>query len=429
MKQSISTGLLCFFILLLCSCQSDDPFVSDDEISSSVSIYLASGFSNPGNIGVTSLEHAQGMIYDRIRAFQQQHSAIKIEFDEYNYLGGSSFPKKFPDVIEITPFQIRWVAEDELEELHSTVSSWSGAYGTLVERTKVEGSSWMLPLKIEPMVAFYDEDIISHLGIQAPHDDWTWHDFLTIARQLNDNGYQIKLPDTFEAVEPIIKGLGGSYISPDGSKFTDYLNSDVTIEAFEQYIGSTYEFRANESNNNEPPVFGIAWPSELYSVLKENPDIRITRLPVFPDGNRHNTMFTTGLVIHREALDKSIALELMKAILEGDDQQLLHFVNTHALTARESRFRIDPPEQLDSLLDVMGMESLVATPSILQLNAGVIFPSYYGALYQYREMTKTSFHDIYPSMLEEDSVEPILNHVADFIDMLYPTQRGNWDSY
>lgn len=332
-------------IMLAGACQSVDRSETEEEIAGSVSLYLAAGYTGAGSIGVPSLDHAQGPVYDRIRAFRQRYPEIVLEFGEYHYLGGSTFPDEFPDVIEITPYQARWVAENELQELGSTVSAWSadqtGGYAEVIERMKIGGLVWLLPLKVEPMVAYYDETVFAHLGIQTPHDHWTWDDFLAASRQLAQYGYVTDMPDTFEAAEPIIKGLGGSYTSPDGAVFTGYLNGAATIAAFEQYLSILNETRTEGKGAGDTPALGIAWPSELYPILKDHADIRIARLPVFSDGNRYNSMFATGLAMHSGARDKTAALELMKAVLDVQDRRLLRFVNAHALTAREPRYKTD----------------------------------------------------------------------------------------
>lgn len=134
-------------------------------------------------------------------------------------------------------------------------------------------------------------------------------------------------------------------------------------------------------------------------------------------------MFATGLAMHSGARDKTAALELMKAVLDVQDRRLLRFVNAHALTAREPRYKTDAPPQWDNLLDVMALESAVASPNIFQLNANV--RAYYGALTRYPNKNIAS---LFTAMAEGGTAEQVLNDVADYVDSLNQTQRGNWDS-
>jgi|GEM_PF-912561 len=394
----------------------DDP-AGNEELETTLSIALGGGYSNP------AVPAKSGPVYKKIHTFEEEHQEISIEVKELMYMMGTSFPiDPFPDIIELAPHQVRWVADGELESLDSVVQmvGWSGAYADLIARMTVNGDVRMLPLKAEPMVVYYDEQVFQLLNLTFPHDDWTWDDFVNVSKQLDAYGYNISIPDSFEAYEPIIKGLGGSYISPDGSAFTGFLDSEATASAFEQVIASIHAQRANSESRERPVVLGIDWPSNLYGQLIDNADLKLARMPIFPDGNRYNTMFTTGLSMSTKSKLKTTALDLIKSIIGEDEREAIRSLNYNALTSREGRYQVAPPVQMDQLLAIMEQETAIATPNPFQLHTNITF--YYGLLYNHEDVFLKSF----PQMFEQGTATPILSQLAGIIDTLYSSMRGNW---
>lgn len=366
----------------------------------------------------------QLMIYQKLNEFKNNHPDIIVTHESVLYFPGGTFPSDpFPDVIELAPHQTRWVADGELELLNSIVDmiGWSGEYADLIERTSINGNVWILPVTAEPLVIYYDEEVFQRLHIPLPHDDWTWEAFVDATIQLDANSYNISIPDNFEIYEPIIKGLGGSYHSPDGSVFTGYMDSEATISAFEQVVAAIGDPRAHSAQReNRPVALGIGWPSSLFLTLDRNEHMRIARMPVFPDGNRYNTMFTTGLSISSASKMKATALDLLKTVVDANDEEAIRFVNYHTLTVREGRFMVRPPAQTEQLLDIMRLETRVATPSPFQLHTHT--HGYMGLLAWNHDDVLLSF----PQIFEEGTAEPVLKQLADVIDNLYPSMKGNW---
>jgi hypothetical protein len=423
--------LTCFLVLVLAAaCQKDNAALLNDEMPEEEDLWegeapeeLQVQITVALGRGAYSVESKSYPILERIRSYQEAHQDVGVKSHELMYMSGVPFQiDPFPDVIELAPHQARWVADGELETLDSVVQmiGWSGAYADLIERTKVNNHVRMLPINAEPLVVYYDEEVFGRLNLSLPHDDWTWDEFISASVLLDANGYSVSIPDSFEIYEPIIKGLGGGYISQDGSTFTGFLDGEATVRAFEQVIASFGEQRANAINRNRPIALGIDWPSALFSQLDENEHLKIARMPVFPDGNRYNTMFTTGLSISSQSKFKSTALELVKSVIEADDREAVRFANYHALVTREGRFQSRPPAQTGQLLDIMELETQIATPNPFQLHTNIIF--YQGLLYNHEDVFFKSFPQIY----EQGTAEPVLKQLAGILDTLYPSMKGNW---
>lgn len=427
LSRTIFNMMIVLLLLLLSACQNDTaPVVEEQQLSGKLRIAI----NRPAIIGnghVHPLDGSiKGPIYDKLRAFQKQHPDLEIELMDISFL--TDMPSKIPqdplpDIMEVVPYQIRWVASpDELEDLEPIVqmSGWNGPFAQLIDRTRVNGTASMLPVRSEPMVVYYDERVFGQLNIAAPHDNWTWDDFVTASELLNAESYITDIPDSLDAVEHVIQGLGGAYSTEDGLHFIEHLDSASTVSAFERYVSEMRVLRSNAANKDGQKALGMGRPSELYSLLNDNINLRIARMPLFADGKRHNTILTTGLAISAESTNKSAAVELLKALAGDNEEEAVRFANYNALVKMNLKYMDKPLVQQDELLRVMELETANSVPATFQLNPD--FLEYNGILYKrYKE-----FRDVFPALFEQDSVKPILEKLASIVETLFQAQRGNW---
>ncbi|MHA7965327.1 extracellular solute-binding protein [Paenibacillus sp. CAU 1782] len=419
-------SVLTVSLLLLSACQNNtDPLKeNEEELSGKLRIAISQPFAS-GRVHPLDTS-TKGPIYDKLKIFQNQHPDLKIELIDISFTTGepSTIPQDpLPDIIEVAPYQIRWVANgNDLEDLDPFVqiSRWSDGLAKLVDGTRLNGTAYMLPIKSEPMVMYYDARIFSELNITAPDDEWTWDDFIMASQQLNAEGYVMDIPEKFDAIEPIIQGFGGAYSSEDGMHFIDYLDSDSTVAAFNQYLSDIRFQSSDGANKAGHKALGMGRPSDLYSLLDENTNLRIARMPLFADGRRHNTALTTGLAIAANSPNKTAAMELLKALTSDGEEEAVRFANYNALAMKNARFSTKPLLQEDELLNVMKLESEVSVPATFQLNPGMI--NHYGILNERPE----EFAEILPTLFQQESAENALKQLAGMIETLFSTQRGMW---
>jgi len=414
--------------MLIAACQEgsfsfDNHEMVNEAFQGTLTISLGAIRPNVGTLAPGPLASTQSPLYDKLRAFQDQYDKLSLEIDSIDDIWNLEKPDPFPDVVELVPYQVRWVADGELEELEYVFQThtWSGAYGDLIERMKVGGDTWLLPLKAEPLIMFYDEVIFDELHLMHPHEDWTWDELLSASSQLSEHGYDTIMPDSFDGIEPMIRGFGGHITSPDGTMFSGYLDSEETITAFDRYLTFYRSLQHGESTRFDRAALGISWPSQIHKLIHENPSIRFARMPIFPDGERHNTMFATGLALSSLSNKQTAAIALMSEIIERDDQEAIRFSNYVTLISREPKYRDEPPERMQELLDVMEQETAIASPSPFQLTTHV--RHYYGALEHY----PGTFTNLFPKFIGQESSETMLRELADFIDVHFTEQRGNWN--
>jgi multiple sugar transport system substrate-binding protein len=104
---------------------------------------------------------------------------------------------------------------------------------------------YALPRGYTPLVVAYNRAVLERAGVDAPTDDWTWDDFLNIARRLTLGGAGDARPavwgagfDRRPAVwVPWIWSGGGDVLCSDGRRASGCLDTPLTIAAIRWYAG------------------------------------------------------------------------------------------------------------------------------------------------------------------------------------------------
>jgi len=102
-----------------------------------------------------------------------------------------------------------------------------------------------LPRGYTPVVVAYNKDLLDRAAIPYPTDDWTWDDFLQIAKQLTrDTDGDGSIDQWGTAFDgrlalwlPWIWAGGGDVLCADGRRASGCLDSRATIEALRWYAG------------------------------------------------------------------------------------------------------------------------------------------------------------------------------------------------
>ncbi len=106
---------------------------------------------------------------------------------------------------------------------------------------------YALPRGYTPLVVAYNRDVLERAGVEAPTDDWTWDDFLAIARRLTRDGDAAgdRRGDVWGAGFdrrpavwlPWIWSGGGDVLCSDGRRASGCLDAPLTIAAIRWYAG------------------------------------------------------------------------------------------------------------------------------------------------------------------------------------------------
>lgn len=98
----------------------------------------------------------------------------------------------------------------------------------LLDGFRKDGSTYLMPNTFNTMVIYYNTKMFKEAGISRPSDDWTWDDFLEIAKKLTkgsgaDKVYGFALPYYSFGITPWLYSNGTSMMSDDlkTSQLTD----------------------------------------------------------------------------------------------------------------------------------------------------------------------------------------------------------------
>lgn len=393
-------------ILAACTEMRDVPVIPDHELSGELIVALSYNYDvahkKSSEPKVITDRTSYLPIHQKILRFTEKHPRVTIKvldaewetrYDRgvgHREMSPPNFIIHKPDIIELTPHQVRWMMDGELQELsfyyenYPMENSWPEDYSYLNELTMVDGGKYLLPVTTDPMIVFYSAQTFELLGIDRPEDDWSWDDFLGIARRVNDAGYingvfwtkaYSESKASVDNIEHFIVAHGGRFISSDQTEFSGYLDSEHTRQAFELYLDVfeplfetdyRWDSKVSSSIRTHLPTFGMGRASKLFTVLDvidpyekdptNNRGYELLPMPRADDGRAYNTSFVTGLAMTEQSQHKELAWEFMKFIASDDD--LMRLVAENTLATEEGRFITRQPEQYDNLIELMRIETL-----------------------------------------------------------------------
>lgn len=110
-------------------------------------------------------------------------------------------------------------------------------YKPLIQSVTFHGKIYLLPKGWHPFVVYYNKDMFDKAGIPYPREDWTWDDFLNIAKSLTKDTNNDGRTDQFGVevdywqgpLGVFLMGAGGGIVSQDGRKII--VNSPPSVRA------------------------------------------------------------------------------------------------------------------------------------------------------------------------------------------------------
>jgi len=291
-------------------------------------------------------DSARGLEPERriIEAFEANHPHIQVKLEPNpqryedkiltSMAGGTppdvflwwNFPKlvKFGGLVDLTPYLER-----------NPDLSATNYYRNILRYTSIDGKIYGLPKDFTPRVIFYNKALFDEAKIPYPTEDWTWDDFLQIARKLTkgDQYGFCAVPSTYN-LQSWVWSNGGDFISPDGTKARGYLDSPQTIEAVKFYADLYLKYKVSPSPSIRASMGGATemfltgklgmmdngrWPL----IRLKKTDLRVgTLLPPHPQGkNLVTVLHASGQVMSSRCKNKEEAWELLKAMSDSFAQR------------------------------------------------------------------------------------------------------------
>ena len=362
-------------------------------------------------------------IHDRIRLFQERYPNVTVEIvdvrERTDYIDLFASDELLPDIIELNPDQLRYLAGDRLLDLTPfldlSFADWSDAYYTLMEKGRIDERLLMLPVRAEPLVVYYNQDVFTALNMNLPQEGWTWNDFSELASRLLANGYVASFSPELMDVEPIVRGFGGIYTSSNGRQFTGYLDSEATVRAFELLL----DIDGARSYNNPYDktlelALGIGRPSMfLPSIRSDKIDLRFSQMPIALDGVAHNNMRMTGLAITKDSIKPELAWAMLEAVLGEKDEDAKRFVGDHTLGGCDHSYMQQPHPEDELLLSMLYREIEHAEPAL----PDIAYSPWHGNPF---DLQINIVHNSYYNLMEKKDIRHELGQLAFKLDQAMP---------
>lgn len=149
------------------------------------------------------------------------------------------------DNIDVPAFTSRGVVLDLAPYLNRLGVDLTRYDSTVIGIFRRGGAVYALPKGYTPMVMVYNKDLFDRAGVAYPSDDWTWDDFLRIAKALtrdtNGDGQPDQWGTAFDRRVflwlPWLWSGGGDVLCADGGRASGCLDAPASVEAIRWYTG------------------------------------------------------------------------------------------------------------------------------------------------------------------------------------------------
>lgn len=353
---------------------------------SDVSAHLT--ISNWGNPGDEKVYEAA------IARFNKRYPNVKVTNNFTQVVNWSDYINKIltsiasgdaPDIINIATEGVEFgYSKDLFLSLSNYVKQDKGVETlisdinpNLIKGFQKDGQTYLLPNNWNAMMMYYNTKMFQDAGIQRPADDWTWNDFLDVAKKLTageggSKTYGFGLQTYTFAYMPWLYTNGGSTASADLTKPT--LDSAKTIESvqFLQDLVRKYGVAPDPSGADANSLFTAskiamtAAPANLSATLAADPKSPKFDILPMPKNSVKSTVFgAAGFSIYKGSKNKDLSWELLKELASQQTQEgwaKLGTSNPTTKTAAESEAFTSGRPHADLLYNAIDYAKPVAAP-------------------------------------------------------------------
>ncbi|MEO8397625.1 MAG: sugar ABC transporter substrate-binding protein, partial [Chloroflexota bacterium] len=319
-----------------------------------------------GTVRVGSWESGDALTpwNNAIASYEAAHPNVKVQLEAVPQDYGTKLLAEFasnsaPDIFMSGDGDVaKWVALGAAEDLGPYISGsngydMTGLLPAVAAFGQVNGTQYYLTKDYSPLVLYYNKDLLTKAGVDAPTASWTWADLMAAAKKLtlDANGndatsasfdattvkqWGIQMPDGWgdtawtRGIEPIIYANGGSLIAEDGSKLTGFMNSDATVSAVQAYVDAIKTDKVAISKTDAASFSGTdlfqsgvvamlwtgVWPLNGYKTV-DGLNFGTMGLPSGSSGNA-NVLCWSGFAMYSGSQNKDAAWDFLKYIATGD---------------------------------------------------------------------------------------------------------------
>jgi ABC-type glycerol-3-phosphate transport system substrate-binding protein len=145
---------------------------------------------------------------------------------------------------------------------------WSSDYlPTILKPFERKGELWAIPWAVDPQILYYNRDLFSQAGVEAPKPGWTWNDFQDKARAVADaekGVYGAVILNEYTLVPAVIYQHGGQIFDDWGHPTQATFDDPLNVEALSWLASLIYKDNVFPTHAQAVREFGVDWYS-LYS--------------------------------------------------------------------------------------------------------------------------------------------------------------------
>lgn len=266
-----------------------------------------------------------------VQKFEQANPDIKVELEAY----GDNFDAKIaagfgagdaPDVMYMWNYPRykdglepldKWMQEDKSFKKDNY-------YEALFNYNAIDKVTYGLPIGYTTHAVYFNKKIFDEKKVPYPKEDWTWDEFVEIAKKLSDAdkkqyGFVFAMePDPYD-FEHYLWGNGASYVGKDG-KLAGNTNGDKSVEVFTKFQKMVKDKIAivSEGSGTKEIKSGLvgmfvsgAW--SIKSLKDEKIDFGVAPLPRFQkDKKSVSVVNSSGMAISNKSKNKEAAWKFIK---------------------------------------------------------------------------------------------------------------------
>lgn len=291
--------------------------------------------------------------------FRERYPNVRVEYESItaNYrerLLTSIVAGTPPDVALLdngsfgaAPFIARGLLVNVASYLDRMGVDTSAYYDEVMEIFRRPGGLYAFPKDFNPIVVYLNVDLFERYGVPLPDYDWTWDDFLRIAKRLTRDLDHDGRPDTFGTQirrvfylwQPWVWAAGGDVLSPDGRRASGYLDSPETETAIRfltdlvtvhrvvpsvdvQRIESGMERSFFLTGRIGMVMSGHWWLPRIRRYIDEGKvSVAVVPLPRYDDRDPITVIYAAGWAVPYNTRHKKLAVELAAHLSSPEAQR------------------------------------------------------------------------------------------------------------
>lgn len=318
-----------------------------------------------------------------VQAFEQAHPGIDVEITGYtgDQAGFTKLTQAVQggegvDVFRLPSDILPLLAEDGFVTAiddYMTDEDRADIYPNILDSVRgSDGKAYAWPLWVPPVGMYLNLDIFAERNVEKPSPDWTYEEFVEIAKQLTFTrddgakvyGYSGVIDPGIVNTWPFIFGDGGRPLSPDNKKYA--FDSPEAISGLQKLVDLAQVHKVT------PPDFGAQTPADMVTAFKDQKTLAmysepsgssatykdaglnfdVIPMPIGKTG-KHSTTGGVGLISVAQQDDKERVAAGMELGRYLTGKQVADDVQGYYLApaARKSVKVLDPISKFEPMID------------------------------------------------------------------------------